>query len=170
MRDEKPGFWSRLWGILMKFLLGPGGALLVVVVAVILVSMGFKDIQIGGLLGKLLGRKTKGKAIDVANTVSEDRVDSDGKIIPKGTPDSKGVTQATVVKIEDSGLFTNPKTVKFIPPGEKKAVEIELPDGVKADDVQSVVVMKPEVYAVAVKDSSGIPAKKIDDLIAKYGG
>lgn len=172
---EEPGFFakllSRVWSFLKKFLLGPGGALLVVIVAVLLAILGIKNIQLGGLLGKLLGKDTpKKKAIDIANSVSEDRVDAEGKIIPPGEPDSKGITQATVVPIKDSGVFSNPDTVKFTPPGEDKPVEVELPDGVKNKDVENVVVVKPEVYAVSVKDNSGIPAMKVDDLLSKYGG
>ena len=169
--EEKPGFWVKTWGVLKRFLLGPGGALIVVVVGILLAIVGVKNIQVGGLLGKLLGKsKPKDKAIDVANSVAEDRVDKDGKIIPKGVADSKGITQATVVAIDEPGVFSNPDTVKFTPPGEKKAIEIQLPDGVKNKDVEKVVVVKPKVYAVTVKDSSGVSADTVGDLLAKYGG
>lgn len=174
MAEEEPGWFSKLlatvWGYLKKFLLGPGGALIVVIVAILLAMVGVKNFQVGGLLGKLLGKKPKDKAIDKANSVSEDRVDANGKVIPKGVPDSKGITQAIVVPIKEPGIFSDPKTVKFVPPGEKKAVEVELPDGVSNKDVEKVVVVKPKVYAVTVKDTSGIEAKTVDDLLAKYGG
>lgn len=164
-------FFAKLWGYLKKFLLGPGGALIVVVVGILLAMVGVKNVQVGGILGKLLGKsKPKDKAIDKANSVSDDRVDKDGKIIPKGVPDSKGITQATVVAIDEPGVFSNPDTVKFTPPGEEKPIEVELPDGVKNKDVEKVVVVKPKVYAVTVKDNSGVKAEKVDDLLAKYGG
>jgi hypothetical protein len=171
----EPSFWEVLWAklvsfgkALMRFLIGPGAALVVVVVAILLVAMGVKNVQIGGILGKLLGKKSPGKkAIDVANSVPEGRVDKDGKIIPQGEPDSKGMTQAVVVPIKDPGIFSNPDTVVFTPPGEEE-VEIELPDGVKAKDVDKVVVVKPGEFAVTVKDNSSVSTKDVDDLLKKY--
>lgn len=152
-------------------LLGPIGAVLLIVVALVLVSMGFKELQIGGLLSKLLGRKSPSTSpVDVANTVPPSRVDSTGKIIPPGTPDQKGDVQAVVVPIKDPGLFSNPTTVTFIPPGQTAPVTIDLPTGVKNSDVAQVIVVKPEVYAVTVKDDSGISAQHVDELLKKYGG
>jgi hypothetical protein len=80
------------------------------------------------------------------------------------------MTQAPVVAIEAPNVFSNPDTVKFTPPGETKPVEVKLPDGVKANDVEHVVVVKPDTFVVTVKDSSGISGQKIDDLLKKYGG
>lgn len=153
-------------------LLGPLGAVLLILVAFLLVSMGFKELQIGGLLGRLLGKKDPDAeaSIDLANSIDKDRVGPDGKLIEPGTPDSKGQTQAIVVPIEEPGLFSNPDTIKFIPPGEQKPIEVVLPDGVKNKDVDQVLVVKPDVVVVTVKDSSGIPAAKVDDLLKKYGG
>ena len=153
-------------------LCGPLGALLLVLVAFLLVAMGFKELQIGGLLGKLLGKKDPDSdtTIDVANSVDPDRIGPDGKLIQPGTPDSKGDTQAVVVPIQDPGLFSNPDTIKFTPPGEDKPIEVVLPDGVKNKDVHQVIVVKPNVVVVTVKDNSGIPAAKVDDLLKKFGG
>jgi hypothetical protein len=123
------------------------------------------------VLGKLFGKKNpEKKAIDVANSVPEDRVDAKGKLIPQGKPDSKGMTQAVVVPIKDPGVFSNPDTVVFQPPDEPKPVEIQLPVGVKARDVDKVVVVKPEKFVITVKSESKVPAKSVDDLLAKYGG
>lgn len=174
--DPGPSFWVVVWGKLqtagkwlLRFLVGPGAVLVLVVVAILLVVFGFKNIQIGGLLGKILGRKSPSKkAIDVANTVPEGRVDKDGKIIPKGQPDSKGMTQAVVVPIKDPGIFSNPDTVVFTPPGEDQ-VEVQLPDGVKAKDVDKVVIVKPGEFVVTVKNGSSVKANDVDDLLKKYG-
>jgi hypothetical protein len=140
-------------------------------VVFVLVALGCKNIQIGGLLGKLFGKDPQDgkKPIDVANTVPEDRVDENGVIIKPGEPDSKGQTQAVVVPIEEPGLFDDPSKVKITPPGETKPIVIDLPDGVKAQDVDKVIVVKPEVYAVTVKDKSGIKGEDIDSLLDKYG-
>lgn len=152
-------------------LLGPLGAILVIALAILLVSLGYKELQIGGVLGKLLGRKDPEtpEPIEVANSIDPDRVQPDGKLVPPGEPDSEGQTQAIIVPIQDPGLFSNPDTVKFIPPGETKAVEIPLPVGVKNKDVEQVVLVKPTVTAVTVKDTSKVTAQRIDDLLKKYG-
>lgn len=170
MADEAPSFWSRAWSWIRRYLLAPIPALVIVAGAIILVVLGAKNIQIGGILGKLFGHKGDSKkAVDVANTVPEDRVDKDGKIIPPGTPDEKGITQAVVVPIEPPGIFSNPDKVVINHPEEKKPVVIDLPKGVKAKDVDKVVVVKPEVFAVTVKDGSKVEAKTVDDLLSKYG-
>lgn len=171
------GFWQSVWAhlkVILKWvatkLLAPGVALLLVIGAIVLVALGFKDLQIGGLLGKLFGKPDPGKkAIDVANTIPKDRVDPNGNLIPIGQPDSKGDTQIQVVPIEQPGLFSNPDTVKYTPPGQTEPVEVQLPDGVKAKDVESVVVVQPEVTVVTVKDNTGLSTSRIDDLLAKYG-
>ena len=170
-------FWAAVWAHLKAgfkwFALkiaAPGVALLIVVGAILLVALGFKELQIGGLLGRLLGRKDPEgpKAIDIANTIPKDRVDANGNLIPIGTPDSKGQTQVQVVPIEEPGLFSNPDTVTFTPPGADKPVEVKLPDGVKSKDVESVVIVSPEVTVVVVKDNTGLSAGRIDDLLEKY--
>jgi hypothetical protein len=175
MPEPTPTFWETTWAKtktilvwLAHKLLAPGVALLLVIGAVLLFSLGMKDLQIGGLLGKLLGKKAGSKAIDVANSVPKDRVDSQGKLIPQGQADSKGMTQAVVVPIHDPGIFSNPDTVVFTPPGETKPVEVQLPDGVKAKDVEHVVIVKPDHFVVTVKDSSGIPREHIDAILKKY--
>lgn len=167
-------FWQAVWRWLKwlaRKLLAPGVALLIVVGAVILVALGFKELRIGGLLGSLFGKKEPGqKAVDVANTVPKDRVDPKGNLIPIGTPDDKGIKQVPVVPIDEPGLFSDPTVVTYTPPGADKPVEVKLPTGVTADQVDSVVVVSPEVTVITVKDTSGVSAKQIDDLLAKYGG
>lgn len=177
MSDVKT-FWSdvgdRIMTILRwagKNLLAPVVAVVVIAVAIVLVSMGFKELQIGGLLGKLFGRTTDDskKNIDVINSIDPNRIDKDGRVIPINKPDSKGDTQVQVVPIDQPGLFSDPNTVTFTPPNETKPVQIVLPDGVTSKDVDKVVIVSPGIHAITVKDSSGIDAKKIDDLLAKYG-
>ena len=155
------------WG--RKYLLAPLPALVIAAVAILLVVLGFKNVKVGGLLAKLFGKPEGKKAVDIANTIPEDRVDKDGKVIPVGAPDSKGITQAVVVPIETGGMFSDPTVVKVTPPGETKPVVVHLPDGVRDQNVDKVVIIKPDVYAVTVKDSSNVTPQHIDDLLAKYG-
>ena len=175
---SEKSFGERTWERIKKALvwlrtklLGPIGALLVIVVAILLVSMGYKELQIGGILGKLLGRKNPDNPtpIDLSNSIDKDRVGSTGELIQPGNPDEKGQTQVVVVPIQEPGLFSNPDTVKFTPPGEKKPVEVQLPTGVKNKDVEQVVIVKPSTPVVVVKDTSKITAQRIDDLLKKYG-
>lgn len=165
---------TALW--IWKKLLAPGAALAVAVLGVVLLSMGAKNLQIGGILQKLLNGWKKADpsspdpAIVIANQIPDGRVDPSGKLIPQGTPDAGGVTQAVVVPIQSNGgLFSNPRTVTVTPPNEKP-IQVPLPSGVKASDVDKVVVVQPGQFVVTVKDSSGIPAQSIDDVLNKYGG
>jgi hypothetical protein len=172
-------FWGAVWAKMKTIwkwmavnLAAPGVAVLVVVLAVVLMAAGWKELQIGGLLSWLFGKdtSTKKKALDVINKPSPKRVDANGNIILPGTPDSKGQTQAQVVPIQEPGLFSNPDTIKFTPPGEDKPVEVVLPDGVSNRDVDTVVVVQPGEFAVVVKDSSSVKGKTLDELLAKYRG
>jgi hypothetical protein len=165
----------RIWDfikVLSPKVLGPFLVLIVVLVGVLLVSLGCKELQIGGLIGKLLGKKDPSdgsKTIDVANSIDPQRVDSEGKLIPIGEADSIGDTQAVVVPIKDPGLFSDPKKVVFTEPGNDKPTQVTLPDGVTNSDVDQVIVVRPSVVVVTVKDSSGIKASTVDDLLKKYG-
>lgn len=161
----------KVWAWIRKYLVAPLPIILVVAGAIVLVVLGVKNVQIGGILAKLTGKKTDGKkAVDVANTIPDNRVDASGKVIPVGTPDAKGLTQAVVVSIEPPGMFSNPDHVVIQDPVEKKPVVIELPEGVKAKDVDKVVVVSPEIHVVTVKNNSSVKAKDVDDLLSKYGG
>jgi hypothetical protein len=170
-------FWQTVWTKIkdaFKWVVlkigAPGVALLVVIGAILLVLIGCKGLQIGGLLAKILGKPDALKAIDVVNSIPKKRVDANGNLIPIGVPDSGGNTQVQVVPIDSPGLFSNPTTVTFTPPGETKPVEVKLPDGIRSSDVDTVVVVSPTVTVVTVKDSSGLTVGRIDDLLKKYGG
>jgi len=171
-------FWEQTWASVKRWLsfvgtkiLGPVIAACLIVLAFVALTMGFKELQIGGLLGKLLGKKPDedgGDTIHVANSVDQDRVSPDGKIITPGQPDSVGDTQAVVVPIKGPGLLSDPKTVVFTPPGATKPTTVVLPDGVTNRDVEQVVLIKPQVIAVTVKTNSGISTQRIEDLLKKY--
>jgi hypothetical protein len=166
---EKEPWWSKAWAFTRKYLLAPLPLLLLIVGAAVLITLGAKNVQIGGLIGKLLGRKNSGtKAIDVANSIPKDRVDSNGAPIPIGSPDSKGITQAKVVPLEKPGLFEDPKKVHIKDPETGKATAVDVPDGIKAKDIDTVVIVTPKITEVTVKSDSKVSAKNVDDLLKKY--
>lgn len=163
--------WVRVWAWVRTYVLAPIPMLVVAGVGIFLVLLGAKNIQVGGLLGRLSGRRKEGqKAVDAANSIPEDRVHDDGTLIPQGEPDSRGIAQARVVRIEKPGLFGDPSKVKIKDPDTGKKIEIDLPDGVKARDVKRVVVVRPEVTVVEVKSESPVTGRHVDDLLSKYGG
>lgn len=171
------GFFIGIWNFIRRLspkILGLLAALVVIVIAVLIVSMGFKNLQIGGILGKLLGKKGgtnpgSGPIVETANSVDPKRIGPDGKLIPVGTPDSKGDTQAAVVPIQSPGLFSDPNTVTFTAPGADKPTIIQLPDGVTNKQVEKVIVVQPNVVVVTVKDNSKVSTQTVDDLLKKYG-
>jgi len=160
---------KRVWSFLRKYVLAPLPILLLFIGAVVLVVLGVKNVQVGGLIGRLLGRKEGSRsAIDVANSIPEDRVDERGTLIPMGAPDGRGVTQARVVPIQKPGLFDDPDKVKVTDPDSGDTVDVDLPTGVKAKDVDQVVIVTPEVTAVTVKSDSKVSAEDVDTLLDKY--
>ena len=78
-------FLAKAWVWIKRYLLAPLPALIIVAVALLLVAVGFKDIQIGGLLAKFFGKPEGKKAIDVANSVPDHRVDANGSLILIGS-------------------------------------------------------------------------------------
>lgn len=160
-------FWATLKRV-GQWTFGPLLALLVIIGAFLLMMLGVKNLQIGGILGALLGRKPQSRAIDTANSIPKNRVDKEGKLIPIGQADSKGITQVPVVPIKNPGLFSNPSTVQFQDPDSAKPVEVALPDGVKAKDVEHVVVVQPGTFAVTVKDNSKVSSEDLESILSKY--
>lgn len=170
---DKPTLMSKTWVWLKKAgrsVLAILPAVIIGIVALVAIVLGAKNLQLGGLFAKLFGGdKPNGqKAIDKANSIPKDRVDKDGRITPIGTPDSQGITQAKVLEIERPGVFDRDDQVKIVDGDEE--IVVDLPDGVKAKDVERVIIVKPKVYVVEVKDSSKVTATDVDDLLAKYGG
>lgn len=165
-----PSDWTvKLWAFVRKYILAPIPVLIIAVGAFILAMMGVKNLQVGGLIGKLLGRKApEQKAIEVANSIPPGRLREDGSLITLDEPDSKGIAQAHVVAIKEPGLFDDPQVVKITPPGQTKPISIQVPDGVRAQDIQQVVIVKPQLMAVTVKSTSTVKADDVDALLAKY--
>ena len=171
----EPTFWQTAWTKTKQIFRIVGAslpAIILILVVVALALIGIK-ISIGGILAKLFGKvgdDPSKKTIEIANSIPKGRVDKNGKVIPQGVPDSTGQTQATVVPIEKPGIFDDPGKIKVTPPGETKPIEVTLPDGVTPADVDKVIIVKPNVVVVSVKDSSGVKGEDVDALLRKYGG
>lgn len=136
----------------------PGVAILAGLTALFFLVLAYAKNMGGAISALLFGGSKKGP-----NTVASKRVDKNGVPIPPGTPDSKGMAQAVTTPLDDGGLFSNPDTVTV---ADQK---VDLPDGVKAKDVDTVVVAKPQIDSTTVNDNSGVTKDQVDDLLAKYG-
>lgn len=135
-------------------------ALLVIVGGIILVLFK-KDLQIGGLLGSLTGKKQP----NLRAVVPEGRVDGAGKPILPGQSDQQGFTQAPVsATIQKPGLFSDPKTLVVEHPTKGKQV-IALPTGVINKDVSEVIEISPDVYEVKNNDKSKVDTKRLLDVL-----
>lgn len=147
---------------LVRYPLAAAAAAAVIVGAVFLLLMG-KNVQIGGLLGKLFGKK---KVPNARGVPPEGRVDDDGKPIRPGESDGKGWVQAPAIEeIKKPGLFDDPDTITIVHP-EKGDVKIDLPEGVKNSDVREVVEIEPDVYEVRNNDK-GADTKKLLNVLGK---
>lgn len=134
---------------------------LTVTVAMFLAFFG-KTIQVGGLLGKLWGKKDPAKSS--RNDVAPDRVDGAGKPIQPGQSDDHGWVQAPVTTdIKKPGIFDDPDTVTVIHP-DRGEVKIPLPTGVKNSDVKEVTEIRPNVYEVRRNDG-GVDAKEVLSIL-----
>lgn len=133
------------------------------VLAAVLVLASGKKLQLGGLLGRLWGTEKKDNKRGVP---PEDRVDGDGNPIKPGESDEAGYVQAPAIKeIKKPGLFDDPRTVTVVHP-EKGEIVIDLPEGVRNEDVREVVEIKPDVYEVRNNDT-GVNTGELLDILGR---
>lgn len=158
-----------MWAKVVEFLRRSWLKILIAVVVVALVVMLLAGLRanVDPLLSRLRDKdKPYVKAVGIANSVPPGRIGADGKPIPVGTPDEVGMTQAVVVPVQPPGPFQGDGFVDVIPPG-KDPIRVQLPTGVKAADVETVIIVKPNVVAVSVRDDSGVSPERVDDLLAR---
>ena len=142
-------FFHSLYSFAVKYPLAIAGTIALVVAAVFCSAFG-KQFQIGGLLGRLWGKKES--PIDVTVLPPSNRKDDHGTVIQPGTPDNKGWVQTpATIEIKDPGMFSNPSTIVIVHP-DKGELEIPLPTGIKNKDVKSVVEISPDVYQIHNND------------------
>ncbi len=126
-----------------------------IILFALFLAIGGKNIQIGGILSKLWGKKEEndnGIKVIPPNT----RIDDSGKIIEPGVSDNSGFVQVKDnIEIKDPGLFSDPTKLIVIHP-EKGEMVIPLPKGVSNTDVKQIVEVKPDVYQVSNEDRPSI--------------
>jgi hypothetical protein len=91
----------------------------------------------------------------VVSDIPKDRVDPTGKLIPIGTPDTIGYTQWEEMPFS-VGILSGGS--HYVQVGDDK---VELPTGLTASDVHHVIQVKPDTYAIAVEDHSGVNASTL---------
>lgn len=154
-------FFKRVYELMVKYPLAVAAAAFLVVGAVIM-AIGGHDIQIGGLLEKLFGKKKADPDIRVLPPPG--RVDSSGNAIPVGKSDEKGYVQPPIgTTIKDPGIFSNPDTITVVHP-DKGEVTLPLPTGVKNKDVSEVIEVQPGVYQIKNNDS-GVDTSELKDML-----
>jgi len=168
MTDEKPTFWgyvkaflTRVGQLCVRYPLAAAATVLIVAFAVAMLLFG-KQFNIGGVLGKLWGKKDPPDGPVLRPPPG--RVDpATGKPIEPGQPDPGGFVQPVAVVIKDPGMFSDPGRVTVVTP-EGKEVDVKLPTGVRAEDVKQVVMVAPNVYQVANNDTGTDAGKLLEDL------
>lgn len=161
-------FFQSVWNYIkvigkwmVRYPLAIAATVLLVVGSILLLAFG-KNVQLGGILGKLFGKENNTNARGVP---PPGRTDENGKVIQPGESDEKGFVQAPALKaIKDPGLFDNPNVLVIEHP-EKGEVRIELPKGVKNSDVKEVIEIEPDVYEIRNNDS-GVD---YDDILDSLG-
>ena len=146
-------------------------ALLVIAGFAIALALGVGDrFNWGGILGKLFGQEDPQEdRVVVANKTPEERVDSEGKQIPKGEADEHGMVQREVEVLEQPKNPFRDKTkltIKDAETGEEK--KLKLPKGVEDTDVDKVVEIRPKVYKIEVKKRP--EGRANDDLLDALEG
>lgn len=166
--EDKPTFWGyvkafflRVGQLCIRYPLATAATVALVAFAVAMLIFG-KRVQIGGLLGKLWGRKDSPD--DPVLKPPPGRTDpATGKPIEPGQPDPGGFVQPIPVEIKEPGIFSDPNKITVVTP-DGKEVDVKLPTGVKNKDVKQVVMVAPNVYQIANNDKGVDAGKLLEDL------
>lgn len=153
-------FFKRVYELMVKYPLAVAAAVFLIVGAAIMAIFGH-EVQIGGLLQQLFGKKPQP---DIRVIPPPGRVDKSGNQIALGDSDDRGFVQVPVTtKIKEPGIFSNPDTITVVHP-EKGEVTIPLPVGVKNKDVSEVIEVEPGVYQIKNNDS-GVDTGELRDIL-----
>lgn len=155
-------FFKRLYQIVIHYPIAAALTVLIVVFATFMLVTG-RTIQIGGLLGKIWGKKSVQNSREI---IPEDRKDEAGKPILIGESDKEGFVQASAVEIKPPGIFSNPNTIKIVE-SDGKTKEINLPTGVTNKDIKEVTIIKPNIVEIKKSDKSGVDVTHLIELLEK---
>jgi hypothetical protein len=153
-------FFKRLYELMVKYPLATAAAVFIIIAAVAMKFLGH-DVQIGGLLDKLFGKKP---SPGVRVIPPPGRVNDKGDPIQPGQSDDRGYIQSPVsTEIKKPGIFSNPDTITVIKP-DKTEVILPLPTGIKNTDISEVIEVTPDVYQLKNNDS-GVNIDKVKDIL-----
>jgi hypothetical protein len=166
--DPRPTLWGyiksfflRVGQLCIRYPLATAATLILICLAISMAIFG-KQFQIGGILGRLWGKKESPD--DPILHPPSGRVDpSTGKVIEPGQPDPGGFVQPMPVVIKDPGILSDPNKITVIDPSGK-SVDVKLPTGVKNEDVKQVIMVAPNVFQIANHDSGVDAGKLLEDL------
>jgi len=151
--DKVKAFFGNIFTWVGRYPIALIVTFLLLVAAVVALALGWGDrFNIGGLIGRLFGKKADpDNRVIVANKVPEQRVDEAGESIPVGEPDDKGIVQRPVEVLEQSANpFRDKSKIKVKTP-EGVETQLDLPTGVEDNDVDRVFQIQPKVYTIEVK-------------------
>lgn len=152
---------KRLYELMVEYPLAVAAAILLIIGAIAMALAGH-DVQIGGLLEKLFGKKKTDPNIRVIPPSG--RIDVNGDLVPLGESDKKGYVQAPInTKIVAPGVFSNPDTIVVVHPN-KGEITIPLPVGVKNKDVSEVIEVQPNVYEIKNNDK-GVDTSELEEIL-----
>ena len=149
---------KRIFKLCVRYPLATAATIMLVIAAVVMLATG-RTIQIGGLLGKLWGKKPSSP--DVRVLPPPGRVDQNGQPIVPGQPDPQGYVQApATIQIKDPGIFSSPNEITIVHPTQGE-ITLPLPTGVKNSDVAQIVEVSPNCYQIKNNDTGVKP----DDVL-----
>lgn len=120
--------------------------LFVTIIFAVLILLINNNINVGGIIGKLLGMFGVGNNknnIELANTTIADRQEKIGEA------DARGYAQHKVSELESSLNPFRDKTTITLPDGKR----VQLPSGVKDTDVETVILSRVDVKIIPTADA-----------------
>jgi len=170
-----PSLWERIksgamvaWNWTLRYPLALVIATLVIVVAVVLLLLGFGDaFNVGGILGWLFGHDEADKDPELevkVNKIPPKRKDTQGELIEVGEPDEHGFTQREITVVDRKKNPFRDRNVLEVSTVEGETKKLRLPTGVKDTDVERVILTQPGKVEIHVIEA---PKEVSQDLIDK---
>lgn len=155
-------FFKSIGTYCLRYPLAAAVTVFLVIFALFILLSGKDFPQLGGILGKLWGKKAK--ALNVREIPPPKRVDDTGKSIQPGQSDDQGYIQSpTQLEIVEPTIFTDPDVITVVHP-DKGKIDINLPKGVQNTDIKEVILISPNVIEVKNNDT-GVNTSKILEFL-----